>query len=83
MQVAVARVTPRAGRHAESASDLERFDDRFAEPVERHRDVLARLAASLCVDDERQTVAPAPQRGDLLRSFGRVERERVFAEQVE
>ena len=51
-------------------TDLERLLDRLAEPVEWHCDVLARLAAALGVDDERQTVAPAPQGGDLLRRSG-------------
>ena len=35
------------------------------------------------IDDERQTVAPPPQSGDLVWILGRVERKRIFAEQVQ
>ena len=83
VEIAVARVTPGARRDAQPPPDLERLLDRLAEPVERHCNVLARLAAALGIDDERQAVAPAPQRGDLLRRLGGVERQRVLAEQVE
>src|SRR5687767_2309520 len=70
VEVAVARVAPGAARQAEPATDLERLLDRLGEPVERHGDVLARLATALRTDDQREAVAPAPQRCDLLRKLG-------------
>ena len=54
--------------------DMVRFFGRLAQPVERHCNVLARLAAALGIHDERQTVTPAPQGRDLLWRFGGVER---------
>src|SRR5207247_10889155 len=56
VEVAVACVSPRTRRDAEPPSDLERLLDRFAEPVERHCNVLACLAAALSIHDQRQTV---------------------------
>src|SRR5205085_175769 len=56
VQVSVARVSPRRRRQAETRADRERLLDRFREPVERNGDVLARLAAALRNDAQRDAV---------------------------
>src|SRR5829696_10004699 len=47
VDVAVARVTPAAGRQAVAAADLERSLDRLFQSVERDGEVLAQLRAEL------------------------------------
>ena len=74
---------PRRGGNAEPLARFERCLDRLAEAVEWDGDVLARLPATLCVDDERKAVAPAPERRDLLCRLRCVQRECVLSEHLE
>src|SRR3954468_3518442 len=61
VQVAVAGVAPGAGREAVRVADLGQARERVCEPLDRHRHVLAELAAAKRRDRAVHGVAPAPQ----------------------
>ena len=65
-----------------SRADLERLARDVAQPVERHRDVLAERAAALREDRERRAAAPAPQLRDVGGILRRVHRDRVLGERL-
>ena len=66
VHVAVAGVTPAARLELRLRRCLVRGGDHLGQPLDRHADVLADLAAQVRVGCDADPVAPAPQRGDLL-----------------
>src|SRR3954468_5635856 len=59
VQVAVARMPPRARLQAMAFAERHDSGDRLGEAVERHGDVLGELAAAARGDRDRHAVAPA------------------------